>query len=295
MGVKEKLLYANNWNIGFCEQTSHDLISGHSLKTIQWMKHPYKDRWFADPFIYQVTENEIVVFVEECPIENPKGILCELVLDRKNKRLKQRYVLLELDTHLSYPAIIREGDKVYVYPENGASGKLDIYEYDEAHHCLTNPVCILEKAVADATIMKKDGRYILIATHNPETQKNAYLYESQSLFGPFCQISKDAFQPLISCARPGGNWIQIGDDVYRPAQNCEIRYGASLNIMSCKFIGREVSEKKAFAINPINKRYNLGIHTLNFHQDICVVDGYGYLYPLYFRLYKSLRTIFHVR
>lgn len=295
MGVKEKLLYANNWNIGFCEQTPQDLISSHSLKTVQWMKHPYRDRWFADPFIYKVNESEIVVFVEECPIENPKGILCELILDRKTKRLKQRYELLELDTHLSYPAIIREGDKVYVYPENGASGKLNIYEYDEVHHCLTNPVCILEKAVADATILKKDGRYILITTHNPETQKNAYLYESQSLFGPFHQISEDAFQPLISCARPGGNWILIGEEVYRPAQNCEIRYGASLSIMACKFSGREVSEKSAFAINPINKRYNLGIHTLNFHQDTCVVDGYGYLYPLFFRLYKSLRTIFRVR
>ena len=114
MSIKEKLLYANNWNIGFCEQSPIELINSQSLKTIQWMKHSYRDRWFADPFIYKVTPDEIVVFVEECPIKAPKGILCELVIDRKTKRLKQRFVLLDLDTHLSYPAIIREGRKVYV-------------------------------------------------------------------------------------------------------------------------------------------------------------------------------------
>ena len=120
-----------------------------ALNKVQWLKHPYRDRWFADPFIFKVTDSEIIVFVEECPIERPKGILCELVIDRKTKRLKERYVLLESDTHLSYPAFIRQNGTVYVYPENGASGKLNIYEYDETNHRLVNPKCILEKSVAD--------------------------------------------------------------------------------------------------------------------------------------------------
>lgn len=288
--LRFKLLYAQNWNIGFCKQFPEALISSKSLERIQWLKHPYRDRWFADPFIYKVTDDEIIVFVEECPIENPKGIICELVIDRRTMRLKERYVLLELDTHLSYPAIIREEGKVYVYPENGFSGKLNIYEYDEAKHCLANPICILDEAVADASIIKTGGKYLLICTHYPDTQEKAYIYESASLFGPFKKISDNPFQTLLSCSRPGGNWIEVGKELYRPAQNCEIRYGGSLSIMKCKPVETVIVEEVCFEIQPVSRRYNLGIHTLNFYQDTCVIDGYGYSHPLFAKTYLPIST-----
>ena len=95
MNIIIKIKYNQYWNIGFCEQNPEELIRNKQLKSSRWLSHPYRDRWFADPFIYKVTDNEIVVFVEECPIENPKGIICELVIDRKSMQLKKRYVMLE--------------------------------------------------------------------------------------------------------------------------------------------------------------------------------------------------------
>lgn len=291
--LRSKLLYAQNWNIGFCKQTSEALVSSKLLEKIMWLKHPYRDRWFADPFIYKVTDDEIIVFVEECSIEKPKGIICELVIDRKSMRLKERFVMLELDTHLSYPAIFKDGGKVYVYPENGFSGKLNVYEYDEAKHCLMNPICILDEAVADASIIKTGEKYLLICTQYPNTQEKAYLYESNSLFGPFKKISNNPCQTLLSCSRPGGNWIEVGNEIYRPAQNCSVRYGGSLSIMKCTFIEKDMIEEVNFEIYPISRRYNLGIHTLNFHQDTCVIDGYGYLYPLFAKTYLPISSCIH--
>jgi len=286
-----RLLYDQNWNIGFCEQTPEELIQGEVLKTVRWMKHPYRDRWFADPFIYKVTDSEIVVFVEECPIENPKGIICELVIDRKTMHLKERHVMLELDTHLSYPAIIEYGDKVYVYPENGMSGCLNIYEYEGKSHKLINPACILKEAVADATILKRDDKFFIVATKYPDTQVNAYLYESISLFGPYKSVSLDPFQISPSCARPGGNWIKTGKYFYRPAQNCSVRYGGSLMIMSQDF--PEKKEQAVFEITPQGYRYNLGLHTINFNNQLCVVDGCGYYYPTIARCVNAVRSLKH--
>ena len=60
------------WNIGFCEYTPEMLIKNRALPTIQWMKHPYKDRFFADPFILKVTDMEIVVLAEEYVFDNAK-------------------------------------------------------------------------------------------------------------------------------------------------------------------------------------------------------------------------------
>lgn len=294
MNGKDKLLYSHNWNIGFCAQTPEGLVGRQSLNRIQWMKHSYKDRWFADPFIYKITKDEIVVFVEECQIESPKGIICELVIDRKTKRLKRRFVLLESDTHLSYPAIIRWGDKVYVYPENGASGQLNIYEYDSASHLLVNPICILNEAVADATILKCENKYLMVATRCPKTQEEVFLYQSDSLFGPFVQIGDTPIQTSRSCSRPGGNWFCAGGQLYRPAQNCEKRYGASLSIMEVSIIADKVCESQSFTLYPESYRYNRGLHTLNFMNGICVIDGYGYLNPVAGHTFDVLKRIKHI-
>ena len=287
-----KYTIEDNWNIGFCEQTIDDFIQSKKLKKIKWLKHPYKDRWFADPFIYKVTDDVIVAFVEECKLfEYPKGIICELVIDRKTMRLKERYEMLELDTHLSYPAIIHYEGKVYVYPENGASGKLNIYEYDEVYHKLENPSCILDEAVADATILRTKEGYRLIATKYPETQEKSYLYESKSLFGPYKQVFERPCQEKRSCSRPGGNWIGISQGLFRPAQDCSRYYGGALSIMQVNLDNKGYKEIDYCRIEPLSLKYSRGVHTINFHDGLCVVDGYGYLYQVPGRLFNILKKV----
>lgn len=290
MNLLRKIQYSQYWNIGFCQQTHEELIREKALRPIQWLKHPYRDRWFADPFILKVTDSEVVVFVEECPMENPKGIICELVIDGKTMRLKDRYVMLEKDTHLSYPAIIRHEGKVYVYPENGVSGKLNIYEYDEANHSLVNPKCILEEAVADATIVKSNGVYYLTATKFPDTQKRLFLYSAHSLFGPYKQVQENPVLEELSNSRNGGNYFNAYGCLYRTAQNCSERYGGAISIMSVNSI-EGYKESFEFGINPVEGRYGQGLHTVNNENGLCVIDGYGYYYPMLGKLYYKVRKL----
>lgn len=293
MNLLQKIQYCQYWNIGFCEQTPEELIKNKKLKPVKWLKHPFRDRWFADPFIFRVTDDEIVVFVEECPIENPKGIISELVVDRNTLSLKERYVILELDTHLSYPAILRMEGKVYVYPENGTSGKLNLYHYDDINHRLVNPVCILEDAVADATILKKNNHFYMSATKFPNTQEMAFLYESDSPFGPFRQVDKQPYQTSLSCSRQGGGFLMVNGQLYRPAQDCEEQYGAALNIMESSLQTEKINEVAVFRLCPQDNRYGLGLHTLNFGDGMMVIDGYGYYKPLLGKLYYSIRKFIY--
>lgn len=291
MRLLDKLSYSQNWNIGFCELSSDNFLRNKSLRRIQWMKHPFRDRWFADPFILRVTETEIVVFVEECKIEHPKGIICELVLDRATKKLKQRYVLLEKETHLSYPAIIRHNGRIYVYPENGASGMLNIYEYDENNHKLINPICLIDQALADSTILKLNGKYHLIATRFPNTQECVYSFSSEKLFGPYRIDSEIPFQKSRGCSRPAGNWIVLGKQLYRPAQDCVTRYGAGISLMSVNVSDKDIDDIMLFKVLPASCKYSRGIHTINFGDDLCVVDGYGYLHSIAGRVVTLMRKI----
>ena len=293
MRLIDKFSYSQNWNIGFCRMTPTDLCCYKTIKRIKWLKHPYQDRWFADPFILKVTEEEIVVFVEECMISHPKGIISELVISKKNMQLLRKYELLQLDTHLSYPIIYRHNNKIYVCPENSASGCLTLYEYDTEIHKLVNPRVILNEPVVDATIIQQDNIFYLVATKNPESQSNLFLYSSQNFFGPYTQVDDAPVVVGLENSRPGGNFFRLNGDLYRPAQNCHKRYGASLSVMKALITPHCYEEEFMFGIYPKSFKYNLGLHTINLEDAYAVVDGYGYSYPIIGRAISFLRQLKH--
>lgn len=290
MNLLRKIQYNQYWNIGICEQTPEELVSDKSLKPVSWLKHHYRDRWFADPFILGVTKEEITVLVEERMIVGDKGYLSELVVERKTNKIKKRYVILEIDSHLSYPAIYRKDGHIYVYPENALGGPLKMYEYDAATHRLTNPKIVLDERVADSTILESEGRFYLIATKYPESQEKAYLFISDRFDGPYEQLGEEPVQWSRSCSRPGGNWFIINNSIYRPAQNCEKRYGSALKLMCVDNLD-PFQEHEVFTVLPLNYKYNLGVHTINFLDGVAVIDGYGYICPLMGRLYYNLRSL----
>lgn len=274
------------FNIGFVEMTPEEFVRNPRLKKVEWMRHSYRDRFIADPFILKVDEDEIVVLAEDCPFSNYHGgRIVELHVDRKSKKLMKRYELLQLDTHLSYPAIIRRNDKIYIYPENGQSGKLFIYEYDGENHQLVNPKLILDEAVADATIIEREDGWFLIATSVESTRKDVYLYRADTFDGLYKKISNTPFNGDIRQSRPAGDFFFADNALYRPAQDCKERYGAALSIMKIDQFDTNIKEHLFAHIGPVNMRYNLGIHTINFYDGICVIDGYGYLHPFIARFY----------
>jgi hypothetical protein len=286
--IKEFLInaiYSQNWNIGFTNDTPEEVIHKKKISKIIWLKHPYKDRWFADPFVVKEDDKEIVVFVEELVIASPKGYLTELHVDRISYKLLSRYVLLELDTHLSFPAFYYIGNELYVYPENGASGHLDLYKYDVFSHSLVYVKEIVSEALVDAIMVQKDGCYLMFATRSESAQHGVYLFESNQIDGPYCLKEESCFDEGVSRSRSAGKCFDINGVLYRPVQDCAIRYGGGVNIMKVDLTHNV--EDLYMSISPNSWRYNLGMHTLNFGESVCVVDGYGYLYPLLGRLYYS--------
>ncbi len=50
--IKDYVLL-QKYNIGFIDGDLQSVIEGDAIK-VNWMKHHYNDRWFADPFILDV-------------------------------------------------------------------------------------------------------------------------------------------------------------------------------------------------------------------------------------------------
>jgi len=289
-----KYLYNQNWNIGFTEDTVDSFFKLHSLGKVKWMKHGYRDRYFADPFILKATDDVIVILAEEYIFNERKGRILKLVVDKATKQLLKRIVVLELDTHLSYPAIFREGDSIYIYPENLASGKINIYRYEDETAKVTFVKTLIKEPLADSTIINHQEKFWLVATKAPDTQENAYLYVSDSFDGEYVMVGNAPIACDKGFARPAGLFIKHEDALYRPAQDCTNGYGKGIVIRKVNFISdNSYAEKTVFKIYPHSFKYNLGLHTINFYDGECVIDGYGYLYPVMGRLLKLLRIIKH--
>lgn len=270
------------YNIGFIEITPEELVKerGFGKRKIHWMSHKYIDRWFADPFILDVKEGIITVLAEEKRYGIP-GTLVRLDIDSKSYRLVKRTTILGLNTHLSYPNPIRVGEKVFVYPENSASGNLKIYELVNGS-ALKYECTLISEPLNDSSIFYNpiDHHYYLIATNTDLSPHNyTLLFRSKSILGQWQRLNQNPIINDSHVARPGGNFFRIGDSLYRPAQDCFDSYGKFLHIMRVNNINPWI-EEELFNIHPSDKKYSEGLHTLNFHDSgLAVIDGNGYAYP----------------
>ena len=59
-----KELTSLHWEIGFLDNTFEGIVRGDKLK-LTLVTHNFPNSWFADPFILDVTDDTIIVLVEE--------------------------------------------------------------------------------------------------------------------------------------------------------------------------------------------------------------------------------------
>jgi hypothetical protein len=242
------------------------------------MKHHYKDRWFADPFVLDADEKNIYILAEEFYIPIHRAYIAKLTIDRNTKELVETKPVLKLGTHLSYPAIIRINDHVYIYPESGKSGRLMLYKYNNAHDTVTEERELLHKDVGDATYTDLFGEDLLFCTTPPLYNDEILHIYRKNNEGQYVDSEQIEFKDKI--ARMAGDFFVVKGEIYRPAQDCNKSYGNGLVIQEVSHHDGKWSFKDIHRYHSPNKEYPLGIHTLNQYNDVIVVDAVGYWHPI---------------
>lgn len=281
--MKIRELRHNLWNVGFYEEGLESLLTEKTPK-IHWAKKKFKDRWFADPFILDVTDSEIIILAEEFCYDVKRGRIARVVFDRLTYEEKDYSIILDLPTHLSFPFIYRKGEKVYVMPENSASGCSTIYEYDDDSRRLTAVNQVSDEPYTDATIFQAEGKTWLWTTMTPDPNGKTlriYGFDNTKL----CvnkKCSDVSFTTNI--ARNAGECFMVNDRLYRPAQDCTKCYGHGVVIQECAHDSEGWHFKDINSFYPVSFKYNQGIHTLNHYRGLIVFDARGYRNPILGRL-----------
>ncbi len=288
MTIRQKLrlfVTEQRWTLGFIENPIDDIVSGGAL-VVHYIKGQPKDRWFADPFILSHNDETIVLLVEEFLYKTRLGRIARLTIRKKDYQLISDEVVLELNSHLSFPAIKRESGHVYIYPENAAGLGLALYEYDSQLNQCTYIKTISPKPLADAIITDVFGEELMFTTQIPDHNgKELSVYKFSSSI-PF--LSKVcSFESNI--ARNAGDWFKVDNTVYRPAQDCNGGYGMAVLLQKvCK-------ESESFEFNTIrriestNPDYTTGCHTFNYYDGMCVIDVHGVKNSRASKVYRIIR------
>lgn len=281
-------LFRKRYEVGFVPWDEDIVLKGNSVHP-RFIKNPPKDKWYADPFLFKVTDTSFVVFVEEYRYDHPVGRLAKLVVDRKSMKIVEEKIVLDLSTHLSFPIYYRDGDDVYIYPENSKSGSLNLYKYDKIGDQFVFQTCLVEEPLTDAVMLKwnRGGHYLLATDARQEAGNNneIKIYHSDTIDGMYSLYQTVQFDRKV--ARNGGAVISIGCDLYRVAQDCTKSYGYSMEFQKILSNGNgKFSFETVSKVLPKGLQY--GTHTFNICDDWAVVDVNVAIHPLLRHLYFDL-------
>lgn len=273
------------WRIGIVENSLEGIVNGEELR-VQWPSNPFHDRWFADPFVLSVDGDEVTLLVEDYRYAEGQGRISRIIVDRKRGAIVSCKTILK-GGHYSFPAILRENGKVYLYPEQSRQGKLELFEYCPETETCEYVQTLSEEPLTDAIIYKgviystrlpePNGKRLKMFKWPSAVQSSIAASQRSSVLRKFKSPSdvQDATalnleletlnQPKTfvfdECiARNAGDFFEVDGVVYRPAQECNRWYGNALSIQ--KFENGVFTEVRRIP----------GMHTLNSFQGVTVVD-----------------------
>lgn len=278
----------NKWNLAFIEEGLDDIVKSKLIK-VHYMKGNNRHQWFADPFILDVTSDRIICLVEELSYKTMRGRIAKLIIDRQNYKLLSSEILLDLPTHLSFPFIYRQNDKILILPENSASGCSTIYAYNTIDGSLIKQNIVAHRPFTDATIFSDGDKIYLLTTQKP--RQNGNILDIYELDPITLTVGEKPIQSIVfnnNCARNAGEIFKVNGRLFRPAQDCNGGYGKGIFLQELKKKPDGFVFEDYCSFYPESWVYHMGYHTFNSYKGLTVVDAHGYRFVLLGRILRLI-------
>lgn len=282
-----KKLYFKQWVIGLTRGNIGEIIRTKNFRqdNITWISPDSADRFFADPFIVQCENGELDILYEDFSIDEHYGNISVMTLNEKFEKIGTK-VLLDTGSHLSFPFMFRENNRIFVFPESVRSGNVTCYEYNQLNKTLRRRGEIIKMPLYDPAILKMDEMYWLFGSvYENRKEYKLHVFYSDKLTGPYAPLRGNPVRAGMNGIRAAGNFVEVDGDIFRPAQNCENTYGESITVNRLKVLDEFYFSEEPYMNINISKKNLIEnnihtIHTLNFLNDLIVVDGEKWTFSL---------------
>lgn len=287
-------LFFKQYTIGILEEDIADVIAHKKTKlSVTWFKLDNYRESLADPFIVDVSNDEVKIIAEIFTTGEHNGKIC-LINYSKASGFSTPQIILDKKIHLSYPCIYKEAGKIYVMVTE-IEGNVLIYELDQITQKLVNKKVLFERPLVDATLLKHNDRYWLFGTLLKNGRSdNLHIFHSDSLHGSYNAHVNNPVKIHLNGCRSAGNFIELDDELYRPAQNCSVYYGESITINRVLKLNEQEYEYDDQMIIRSNQDedFNFGIHTINANGNYIVVDGQKGHFQPFLQIGRAIKRLF---
>ncbi|MBI9063362.1 MAG: hypothetical protein JEZ14_15375 [Marinilabiliaceae bacterium] len=242
---------------------------------------PPKDRFWADPFVL-CRNSKKFIFIEEFPYRKKKGHISLLELDMTGK-LVTRNTILEKPYHMSYPFVFEHGNGYYMIPETSENRTVELYKCSVFPLEWSYVMNLMDNINAkDTTLYYYNNKWWLFAAINESSSfsEHAELFLFYSDDVTTTDWTPHPCNPIVTdirTARPAGRIFTHNNKIYRPSQDCSVRYGRALNINQIITLNETSYKEVLISKTEATWHYRLkGVHTLNFDKDLSVIDVYKF-------------------
>lgn len=276
-GLRDKVhdwLYLSQWILLFHMGETAPCMDLSQFRKIV----PPKDRLWADP-VAVLRGGKYYIFVEEVPFATNKGHISVIVMDPTGSHGPAVQVL-ERPYHLSYPFVFDADGQTYMIPESSSNRTVELYrcaDFPTRWEFVTN--LLADVCAVDATLLRYKGKWWLFAnmaeTPGSSTWDELYLFHADSLLG--AQWSPHPLNPIVTDvtrARPAGPIFEKEGRLYRPGQDCSVRYGYGIRVHEITELSEHTyDEVEVASIMPSWDKKIIAAHMLAHAGALTVADA----------------------
>ena len=239
---------------------------------------PPKDRSWADPFpIYE--NGKHYVFIEELIHQTNRGFISVMTMDG-NGNHSMPIKVMEASHHLSYPFVFQWGREYFMVPESAENRTIDLYRCVDFPKIWELSMTLISDIFAvDTTMLYRNGKWWMFTSvrdneSDSQLDELFLFYSDILLTGNWIAHPNNPIVSDVRCSRSAGKLFVVGEDLYRPAQDCSTRYGHGIKLNRVTQLSEHsYSEVCVGSVDPPRQREILGMHTVNRAHGLTVMDA----------------------
>jgi hypothetical protein len=234
---------------------------------------------YADPMLFKWNQVNYLFFET---YDYKKGTIdCVTIDDKLN--LSEPIHVLNLECHLSFPALFEEEGTIYMTPETISLREVSLYEAtDFPKGWVKKRVLVSGRDYTDPILFKLNGYYWLFTAVNTSELCIFYAKTLSCVFLPH-PVNHKRIQ-----GRNAGMLFTLENKLIRPVMDCSKIYGGAMilkeivELTPTSFIEKEITRIEPNWAPGLN-----GTHTFNMNEDLVVYDGRRSILPSEDILYSA--------
>lgn len=229
----------------------------------------------ADPFLWEAGGRTYLLFEELAERQSRGRLGCmELLPDGSASEME---IILDRPYHLSYPCVVPQNGDTFLVPETAEAGRVDIYRFSRFPSDLELVASPVEGlALVDTTPVCIDSHWYFFTT-TAEPFMETFLFSASRLDGPWTLHPCNPVSSSVRNCRSAGQLFWKNGRLFRPTQDCSVRYGYAIAINEVvRLTPQEFEERPVSYLPPSWTPGLLGTHTWNENSIYQVIDGIRY-------------------